>query len=87
MKPNFSQLRREGISYTYYIDESLYLVDSCEKLEIQTQRFSMTLLKSLGFTINEEKSSVTPATQLTHLGFVTDSSTYTIHLPSQKSQE
>ena len=83
MKPIFSQLRREGISCTYYIDDSLYLDNSCEKLESHTQR-AMTLLKSLGFTINEEKSSVTPATQITHLGFVIDSSTYTISLPSQK---
>ena len=80
MKPIFSQLRREGISCTYYIDDSLYLDNSCEKLEIHTQR-AMTLLKSHGFTINEEKSSVTPATQITHLGFVIDS---TISLPSQK---
>ena len=83
MKPIFSQLRREGISCTYYIDDSLYLDISYDKLEIHTQR-ATALLKSLGLTINEEKSSVTPATQITHLGFVIDSSTYTISLPSQK---
>ena len=83
MKPIFSQLRREGISCTFYIDDSLYLDNSCENLEIHTQR-AMALLKSLGFTINEEKSSITPSTQITHLGFVIDSSTYTISLPNQK---
>ena len=83
MKPIFSQLRREGISCTYYIDDSLYLDISYDKLEIHTQR-ATALLKSLGFTINEEKSSITPATQITHLGFVIDSSTFTISLPSQK---
>ena len=89
MKPIFSQFRREGItilegiSYTYYIDDSLYLDNSYEKLEIHTQR-AMALLKSLGFTINKEKSSITPSTQITHLGFVIDSSTYTISLPNKK---
>ena len=83
MKPILSQFKLEGISCTYYIDDSLYLDNSYEKLEIHTQR-AIALLKSLGFTINEEKFSITPATQITHLGFVFDSSTYTISLTSQK---
>ena len=83
MKPIFFQLRREWISCTYYIDDILYLDNSYEKLEIHTQR-AIVLLKSLGFTINEEKSSIIPANQITHLGFAIDSSTYTVSLPSQK---
>ena len=79
----FSQLRCEGINCTYYIDDSLYLDNSYDKLEIHTQR-AMAPLKSLGFTMNEEKSPITPSTQVTHLGFVVDSSTYTISLPNQK---
>ena len=38
MKPIFSQLRRDEISCTYYIDDSLYLDNSYEKLETHTQR-------------------------------------------------
>ena len=59
MKPAFSQLKRERISCTYYIDENLHLANFYEKLEIHTQR-AIALLKSLGFTINVEKSSITP---------------------------
>ena len=44
----------------------------------------MALLKPLEFTINEEKSSIAPSTQIAHLGFVIDSSTYTISLPNRK---
>jgi len=60
----------------------LQLDNSYEQLEIHTQR-AIALLNSLGFTIDEEKSSITPATQVTHLGFVIDSSTYIISLPRQ----
>ena len=43
----------------------------------------MALLKNLGFAFNEAKSSMTPTAEITHLGFITDSSTYNISLPSQ----
>ena len=83
MKPVFSQLRREGISCTYYIDDSLYLNHSANKAETDTRR-AMTLLHSLGFTVNRKKSALTPSRQIIHLGFVIDTNTYTVSLPHQK---
>ena len=83
MKPIFSQLRHEGINCTYYIDDSLYLNHSAKKLEADTNQ-AMTLLRSLGFIVNDEKSSLTPSQQIIHLGFVIDTVTYSVSLPDQK---
>ena len=83
MKPIFSQLRREGIHCTHYIDDSLYINTSKEQLERDTAR-AKDLLQSLGFTINLEKSSFHPSKQITHLGFIIDSETFTVRLPIDK---
>ena len=83
MKPIFSQLRSEGINSTYYIDDSLYLNHLAKKLEADTNQ-AMTLLHSLGFIVNDEKSSLTPSQQIIHLGFVIDTVTYSVSLPDQK---
>ena len=83
MKPIFSQLRREGINCTYYIDDSLYLNHSAKKLEADTNQ-AMTLLRSLGFIVNDEKSSLTPSQQIIHFRFVIDTVTYSVSLPDQK---
>ena len=86
MKPIFSQLRREGISCTYYIDDSLYLDHSATKVETDTKR-AMTLFHSLGFTVNKDKSALTPSRQIIHLGFMIDTATYSVSLPHQKIQK
>ena len=83
MKPVFSQLRREGIHCTHYIDDSLYISPSERQLQKDTAR-ARDLLQSLGFTINLEKSSFQPSKQITHLGFIIDSETYTVSLPKEK---
>ena len=83
MKPVFSQLRREGIHCTHYIDDSLYISPSARQLQTDTTRAKI-LLQSLGFTINLEKSSFQPSTRITHLGLVIDSEAHTVSLPKEK---
>ena len=68
MKPVFSQLRREGIHCTHYIDDSLYISPLAKQLQKDTSR-ARALLQSLGFTINLGKSSFQPSRRITHLGF------------------
>ena len=83
MKPVFSQLRREGIHCTHYIDDSMYISPSAKQLQKDTSR-ARALLQSLGFTINLGKSSFQPSRRITHLGFVIDSESYTVSLPKEK---
>ena len=86
MKPIFSQLRHEGIHYTYYIDDSLYSNTSKEQLERDTAR-AKDLLQSPSFTINLEKSSFHPSKQITHLGFIIDSEAYAVRLPKDEVEK
>ena len=83
MKPIFSKLRREGINCTFYIDDSLYLNHSKNVLEANTNK-ALSLFHSLGFTVNAEKSLLTPSRQMVHLGFVLDTTAYTVSLPAEK---
>ena len=83
MKPIFSKLRREGVTCTFYIDDSLYLNHSKNVLEANTNK-ALSLFHSLGFTVNAEKSSLTPSRQIVHLGFVRDTTAYTVSLPAEK---
>ena len=64
MKPIVSQLRREGIHCTNYVDDSLYINTSKKQLERHTAR-AKELLQGLGFTINLEKFSLQPSKQIT----------------------
>ena len=43
-----------------------------------------TVLESLGFVVNDKKSSMIPTTRITHLGFVIDSVTMRVSLPEEK---
>jgi len=83
MKPVFGSLRREGVCCSYYIDDSIYANGSGAVLQQQTERAS-DLLQSLGFVVNWEKSSLTPSTVITHLGFVIDSEQMMVFLPINK---
>ena len=86
MIPVFSQLRKEGISCTFYLDDSLYLSHSYKEAKIHTQQ-AITLLESLGFTINHTKSILEPAVEITHLGFKINSVSQIISLPDEKVEK
>ena len=83
MKPVYSTLRQKGHLNVGYIDDS-YLqgrdANECLLNISDTQR----LLSSLGFVINGQKSSVTPAQRIIFLGFVLDSVSMTITLTDDK---
>lgn len=54
--------------------------DSCLTNLIQTRQ----VLQSIGFVINERKSSTTPQTICKYLGFIIDSEKFQISLPERK---
>ena len=86
MKPIFSRLRREGICSSYYIDDSIYANLSAQLLVSQTIR-AKTLLESLGFTVNEVKSSEEPSQVMEHLGFIINTLLMTVSLPIVKVEK
>ena len=83
MKPVFSRLRKEGVLCSYYIDDSIFLDGNSDSLCRSTYK-ARGLLSSLGFTVNEKKSSLEPSTRITHLGFVIDSVQMKLFLPDEK---
>ena len=83
MKPVFSQLRKEGIPCTFYIDDSLYLSRFYNEAKSHTQR-AVTLLECLGLIINHTKSNLEPAVEITHLDFKINSVSQIISLPDEK---
>lgn len=83
MKPVVSSLRLHGISCVNYLDDFLILGSSFESCEENTKT-AVTLLTSLGFLINFEKSCLLPSTTRKFLGFKFDSLRMRIELPLSK---
>lgn len=83
MKPIVRLLRSAGLISTNYLDDYWLMGQSygqCLYNTIQTKR----LLTSLGFLINEEKSSCIPNKRCIFLGFVLDSEKFQVTLPTEK---
>lgn len=82
LKPAFAYLRSLGHISTAYIDDSCLQAATynlCEK--------KVTMLDSLGLTINLEKSVLQPCQTLVFLGFMLCSTTMTVHLTETRKLE
>ena len=85
MKPVASSLRSKGLISIVYLDDFFFIgrtFDAC----LENIQISITLLQSLGFLINYEKSNLNPSKIFEFLGFCLNSKTMTIGLPSQKQE-
>ena len=82
LKPIFAIMREEGFCVIGYIDDSLIMADSYEECEAATNRLS-NLFQELGFSINRQKSVMTPSQTITFLGYVVNSRHMTVS-PTQK---
>ena len=74
LKPVAAFLRKRGVRLVIYLDDILLIGSSVE----ETHRFTemtMSLLESLGFIINKEKSNLNPTKIITFLGFTINSVT------------
>ena len=78
--------KKEGIRVLIYLDDFLLLAQTKEEATRNTQML-VTLLQSLGFTVNLKKSSLTPTQMITFLGFSIDSRSMMIVLPVTKVQK
>ncbi len=83
MKPVFATLRTKGYIITGYIDDTLIIADSPSDLR-QAVQATASLLESLGFTLNYEKSVLEPTQYMQYLGFCIDSQLMRVTLNNEK---
>lgn len=84
MRPVLKSLRTKGILCVLYLDD-LFIISKSIEIAREDCQFAKDLLESLGFLINFDKSCMNPSQQCTFLGFVFDSLSFTMSLPSEKS--
>ena len=76
-------LRSRGLRVSAWFDD-IVIVASSVNLLLEHLYFAKLILKSLGFLINDAKSSFAPSQSLSHLGFLWDSVTFTLAVPEDK---
>ena len=82
-KPITQFLRQLGIHLIIYLDDLLLAAPTKEQLLVNLST-ALWLFTSLGFLINIPKSITTPICRLEFLGFIVDTETMTISLPTHK---
>ena len=83
MKPVLACLRAKGIRVVAYLDDFLIIGRTISEAEA-AYRDTKQLMETLGFVVNEEKSEPRAVQQIEFLGFMINSCSMTIYLPSQK---
>lgn len=83
MKPVFATLRKKGYRITSFIDDTL-IIHSTRSGCLESINDTITLLRSLGFYINEEKSVLIPTKCIEYLGNVIDTESMKIYLPERR---
>ena len=85
MRVPLSFLRKMGINVLAYLDDFIIIADSYESCLRDTQK-CIAVLQNLGYIVNFEKSSLTPAQSIEHLGLVIDSVNMTVRITDTKCQ-
>ena len=86
MKPVIAFLQGQGIQTIIYLDDILIMNQSLAALQSQVYQ-TVSLLESLGFIINREKSQLVPSQQIRFLGFHVGSVNMKLFLPEDKIQQ
>ena len=83
LKPVVAFLRKRGVRLLIYLDDILIIGSNVRETR-QFTEMAMTLLESLGFIINRDKSILNPTREITFLGFTINSVKMTLSLPHDK---
>ena len=83
MKPIVAELRGTGIMVVIYLDDLAIISPNFDRA-LADLRATITLLESLGFIINHEKSNFQPSQVVEYLGFKINSMTMQVFLPEGK---
>lgn len=86
MKPVIHWLRSKGLISSIYLDDILCLGQTYESC-LDDINQTIDLLEKLGFVINFEKSSIIPARRCKYLGFVINTSEFTLELTKEKREK
>ena len=84
-RPIVAWLRQLGVRLIAYIDDFLLLAPSKEEAHVQAQLMT-TVLQALGFSINNEKSTLVPCQEIEFLGVIVQSHPPALRLPQHKLQ-
>ena len=83
LKPIYAWFRHQGFRCSYFLDDSLGMnqdVGVCRQHGLTM----CEVLDSLGFTVNDKKSSLVPKQRLVFFGFILDSVAFMIYLTQEK---
>ena len=83
IKPVKSHLHKMSLRISSFLDDFLLLAESPEELN-RISSLVLTLLKNLGFSINKEKSIISPSQRVEYLGVVFLFDTRQLSLPQKK---
>ena len=83
LRPVLASLRELGIRCLMYIDDMLILGETSEELSHNFQS-CQTLMTSLGFVVNNEKSIAGPTQEIEFLGFVINSRSMPLAVTKEK---
>lgn len=83
LKPVIHFLRARGLLSVVYLDDFLCIGDNFEKCLFNLHT-TMSLLKSLGFIINDKKSDTSPSMSCQFLGFIFNSELMTMEITRNK---
>ncbi len=86
LKPPFAKIRQQGHCIMGYIDDTFIVGKSFEAAQAASNVTTQTLTE-LGFTIHPDKSVFIPTQEIEFLGFIINSESMTVTLPSNKKDE
>ena len=76
-------LRSKGLRISAWFDDMILMAENIPLL-LEHLYFARLILRSLGFIINSEKSSLVPTQVLQHLGYIWNSDSFTLSVPDDK---
>lgn len=83
LKPIYAWFRQQCIRCAYYIDDSLNM-DKNYEVCLKNSKTIVSVLESLGFTINTKKSVLIPVQRIIFFGFIIDSVQFMVFLTDEK---
>lgn len=86
LKPVFAELRQAGHTVIGYLDDTIIIGETKEKLK-ESVSATTKILSELGFLIHTKKSVLIPTRELVFLGFLLNTESMTVRLPQAKAQE
>ena len=86
LKPVFAELRKAGHTVIGYLDDTIIIGETKEKLK-ESVSATTKILSELGFLIHTKKSVLIPTRELAFLGFILNTESMIVKLPQTKAQE